>query len=39
MWLLEKLAPAWSFLSSAVIGVLGSIFAVVSDVIGSIIEY
>lgn len=37
MWLLEKLAPAWAFLSSAVIGVLGSIFAVISDVIGSII--
>lgn len=37
MYLIEKLAPAWAFLSSAVIGVLGSIFAVVSDVIGSII--
>lgn len=37
MWLIEKLAPAWAFLSSAVIGVLGSVFAVISDVIGSII--
>lgn len=36
-WLLDKLAPAWAFLSSSVIGVLGSIWAVVSDVFGSII--
>ena len=36
-WLLDKLAPAWAFLSNRVIGVLGSILAVVSDVIGSII--
>ena len=35
--LLEKLAPAWSFICNLVVGVLGSIFAVISDVIGSII--
>ncbi|MEG0618753.1 MAG: hypothetical protein RR557_05535 [Bacilli bacterium] len=37
MWLLDKLAPVWAFLGQAVIGVLGSIFAVISDVMGSIL--
>ena len=37
VWLLDKLSPAWSFLSNLVVGVLGSILAVVGDVIGSII--
>lgn len=38
MWLMDKLAPAWSFLCNLVIGVLGSIFAVVSDVFGAIMK-
>lgn len=36
VWILDKLSPAWAFLSNAVIGVLGSILAVVSDVMSSI---
>ncbi len=38
MWLLEKLAPAWSFLSSTVIGVLGTIFGVVSDIVSGVMK-
>lgn len=37
MWLLEKLAPAWSMLCGTIIGLLGSVAAVISDVFGSIV--
>ncbi len=37
VWLLDELSPAWAFLSTLVIGILGSVVATVSDSIGSII--
>lgn len=37
-FLLDKLSPAWSFLSSLVIGVLGTVFGVVSDVVKGILK-
>lgn len=38
MWLIDKLAPAWSFISSLVVGVIGTIVGVISDVVGGIIK-
>lgn len=35
-WLLEKLAPAWSFLSSTVIGIVGTIVGTISDLVTGI---
>lgn len=37
-WLLDVLAPAWAYVSSVVVGVLGTILGVVSDVITGIIK-
>ena len=37
-YLLEKLAPAWSFLSQLVIGVAGTIIGTISDLITGLIE-
>lgn len=37
-WLLKVLAPAWSFLSSTVIGVAGSILGVISDLVSGIMK-
>lgn len=37
-WLLKVLAPAWSFLSSTVIGLLGSMFGFISDIVSSIMR-
>jgi tape measure domain-containing protein len=36
--LIDKLAPAWSFLSSLIIGVLGTVFGVISDVFSGIFK-
>lgn len=38
MWLIEKLAPVWAYLSSLVIGVMGTLLGTISDVIGGIIK-
>mgnify|MGYP002977885750 FL=1 len=38
MWLIDKLSPAWSFLSSLIVGVLGTVFGVVSDVFSAIFK-
>ena len=37
-WLIDKLAPAWSFLSNLIVGVLGTVFGVVSDVFSAIFK-
>ena len=37
-YLLEKLAPAWSFLSSLVIGVAGTIIGTISDLVTGLLE-
>ena len=37
-FLIDKLAPAWSFLSNLIVGVLGTVFGVVSDVFSGIFK-
>ena len=37
-WLLKVLAPAWSFLSSTVVGIMGTIFGVISDVVSGVFK-
>ena len=37
-WLLDKLAPAWAFLSSTVIGIAGTILGVISDLVSGIMK-
>lgn len=37
-YLLDKMAPTWAFLSSLVVGVLGTIIGVVSDFVGGILK-
>lgn len=38
MWLIDKLAPAWSFISGLVVGVIGTIVGVITDAVGGIIK-
>lgn len=37
-WLLKVLSPAWSFLSSTVVGVMGTIFGVISDIVSGVFK-
>ena len=37
-WLIDKLSPAWSFLSNLIVGVLGTVFGVISDVFSAIFK-
>ena len=37
-WLIETLAPVWSYIGSLITGVLGTVFAVISDVVKGIFK-